>query len=73
MQAMRRENLENNDRLITTMSKLMGTLTEHVVDIRQNVQRIDQRLEKVEKKIDDFTDFERRLRTLEDIVLRKAS
>ena len=41
MQAMRRENLENNDRLITTMSKLIGTLTEHVVDIRQNVQRID--------------------------------
>ncbi|MBW3130327.1 hypothetical protein [Hymenobacter profundi] len=57
MRAMRRENQENNDRLLTTMSQLIGTLTEHVVDIRQSVQRINQRLEKIERKLDEFTDF----------------
>ncbi|MBC6611963.1 hypothetical protein H8B15_13605 [Hymenobacter sp. BT507] len=57
MRAMRRENQENNDRLLMTINRLTGTLTEHVVDIRQNVQRIDQRLEKIEKKLDEFTDF----------------
>lgn len=57
MWEMRRENKENNDRLLTTINRLIGTLTEYVVDIRQSVQRIYQRLEKIEKKLDEFTDF----------------
>ncbi|UOR05193.1 hypothetical protein MUN82_19925 [Hymenobacter aerilatus] len=55
------------------MLEHFGGLRKDVRAIEETVQRIDQRLEKVEKKVDDFTDFECHLRTLEDIVLRKAS
>ena len=73
MQHMRQEMRENNDRVIDTMSKLIGTLTEHLIDTRDTVKSIDKRLANVEQKVTEFVDFDKRLRILEDIVLRKAS
>ncbi len=64
---------ENTDRLADTMSKLVGTLTEHLIEIHDTVKSIDRRLVNVEQKVTEFVDFDRRLRVLEDIVLKKAS
>lgn len=43
MQQMRQEMREGNDRVVDTMSKLIGTLTEHLIDTRDTVKTFGQR------------------------------
>lgn len=72
-QVLREEMRSNTEQLANTMSKLIGTLTEHLIETRDTVKSIDKRLANVEQKVTEFVDFDRRLRVLEDIVLKKAS
>ncbi len=68
-QTFREEMRANTDMLADTMSKLIGTLTEHLIDTRDTVKSIDRRLANVEQKVTEFVDFDKRLRLLGDIVL----
>ncbi|GAB2457490.1 hypothetical protein GCM10011375_06230 [Hymenobacter qilianensis] len=80
MQQMRQQSEQQHQELIKVFNRSFDLVVEHfgelrtdVKSLRGTVEQIDKRLANVEQKVTEFVDFDKRLRVLEDIVLKKAS